>query len=888
VFVSSTIQELAPERAVVRRAIATMHLSPILFEMGARPHPPRDLYRAYLAQSEIFVGIYWQSYGWIAPTMDMSGLEDEFRLSEGKPRLIYVKEPAPDRNDDLKGLLDRIRASESVAYQRFTTPDELGELVANDLAVLLSERFTGPHPVILGKAAGRSAVPARPLPAPRARLIGREREMAELEEMLLRPDVRLLTLTGAGGTGKSRLGLELAHRVAGRFADGAWFVSLGETAEAAEVADRIGRDLGLLDAGRQTIRETTIDYLADKQMLLLIDNFEQVLEAAPLINELLTAASGLKVVVTSRAPLRLTSEHDYPVGPLLHPLGGPTELGSELEYPAVELFVERAREANPRLTLDSTQIGAIAGLTRSLDGLPLALELAAARTRYLDPKTLAGRMSSVLDLLSKGDRDLPARQQTMRAAIGWSEELLADSGRRLFRRMAVMNGDSSLEALEAVTNWEGDLGHDLIDEVEMLADLGLVQVASSPQGEPQFTMLRVVREYAAEKLTGAGEAVEAHRRHADYFVGLAEQAEPYLWSGERTPWLSHLGANLDNFRQAFDVLVEQGTTALLWRLAAAIGPYLTIRGPQGQALRLLAAVGIQPDTAVPDDVSAVTAGAVMRSAGILNALIGEFATAIPFLRRAVALCREAGDRLGEARAMTYLGLSGISTGDPSAMPDLAGGMQLGQELGDLHAAAVGSTFIAEVSMAFGDVAGARQYVANAEELCRQANDQWLLGLTLLQKGNIAIVTDEVEAALTITTECYQMMRAEQSNLAGWPLIGLGYCHLRLGEPDVASKHFDHGIEEGRKSGDKTIVLAGLMGLAGVAAGQGDPDRAARLLGASDAIREAIGYRLWSATLTMYNMVEAAVNGSAPADGISRLRAEGGRLSYEDAIALVTR
>ena len=884
VFVSSTIQELAPERGIVRTTISNLRLIPVLFEMGARPHPPRDLYRAYLDQSDIFVGIYWQSYGWVAPTSDISGLEDEFQLSEGKPRLIYVKEPAPDRQSRLSDLLELVRNSESVSYQRFRSPEELVDLIANDLAVLLSERFSTPS----ATSKAKPALAARSLPKLADRLIGRDNELRELEEVLLQPQPRLITLTGPGGTGKSRLGLELAHRVAAHFEDGVRFVSLGEVGEPAEVVGRIGRDLGLQDSGRQPIAETVTEYLGDKGMLILIDNFEQVLSASPLLSRLLEAATRVKILVTSRAPLRLTGEYEYHVSPLTHPVGDPSELGVELEFPAVELFVERAKEANPALVLDSAQIEAIAGISRSLDGLPLAIELAAARTRYLDPKTLATHMTSTLDLLSKGPRDLPARQQTMRAAIGWSEGLLEDRAHRLFRRMAVLNGESLIDSIEAIANWEGDLGTDLFEELESLVDLGLVRVSSAPTGEPRFSMLRTVQEYASEKLMAAGEMEAAGQRHAHHFLTLAEEAEPYLWLSDRGPWIDRLFAEADNLRQAFDTLHASNDQVSLWRLAAALGPYLMVRGPQGQSVRLLGAVGINAETPLPDGVSQNTAAAVMRGAGILYALIGDFQAAIPHLRRATDLFSDAGDSLGAARAKTFLGVSGISTGDPSAMPDLAGGLQLGLELGDTFASAVASTFMAEVSLAFGDFDGARKYVADAEAISRSQGDRWLLGITLLQKGNVAIVSDDMEAAIPTTEECYSVLHEGQSSVAGWPMVGLGYCHLRLKNVDLAAKYFDQSIEHGRVAGDKTIVLSGLMGLAGVAVNQGEIERAAMLLGASDAIRASIGYQLWSATLVMNNLVEALIGAAGHETQVAEGRERGGRLSYEDAVALATK
>lgn len=889
IFVSSTIQELAPERALARQTISGLHLSPVLFEMGARPHPPRDLYRAYLAQSDVFVGIYWQSYGWVAPTMDISGLEDEFELSGGKPRLIYIKEPAPERQPRLGVLLDRIRASDSAAYQRFEMPEQLGALLADDLAVLLSERFTASAGSVVHPASHEPVAAALPrsVPEPRGKFVGREGELSELEALLVRPDVRLLTLTGPGGTGKSRLALELTSRVAGRFADGVGFVSLGEIREVDEFPGKLARDLGLQDTGRQPLAETIRDYVTDKSMLLVIDNFEHVLAAAPLVSEMLNTAPELTVMVTSRAPLRLTVEREYPMSPLPHPRGLASDLGSELAYPAVELFVARAREANTRLAFDSAQLEAIAEISRALDGLPLAIELAAARTRYVDPRTLVGHMGTTLDVLSRGPRDLPGRQQTMRATIAWSENLLEEQGRRLFRRMAVLSGESSLDSLEAVTNWEGDLGVGLLDEIENLVDLGLVRLSTPDQWlEPRFSMLRTVREYAMEKLDESGEADRARAAHASHFLDLAEGAEPYFWTPERHLWLDHVSSKLENLRQAFAWFAAQDDFASLWRLGAALGPYLAIRGPQGEALQLLSAVGVDAGSATPMGLNGEIAGAMMREIGILHTLTGEFMAARPYLQRAVALLEEAGDQVGKARALGYLGVAGISVGDGSAMAELTSGYELGRELGDVYSTAIASTFMAEVSAAFGDIESAREYALAANEMCREAEDHWLLGLTLIQRGNLAIGSDDMEEAITAATESHRLLAEEGSSLAGWPKVGLGYCHLRLDEPDVAAKHFDDGVQLGRRAGDKTIVLAGFIGLAGVAAAKGDAMRAGRLLGAAEVIMETLGYQMWSGTLVMYNLVnDLFVIATSTEAERARLREAGRVLTYDESIAL---
>src|SRR5688500_10838816 len=429
VFVSSTLEELAEERRAAKRAIEAVHLTPVLFELGARPHPPQELYRAYLEQSHVFVAIYWQRYGWVAPDMDISGLEDELRLAGDRPKLVYLKRPAPERDPRLEEMLDQVRNS-GLSYKGFETPEELEELLALDLASLLSERFQLPEPTDRG---GERSVP---LPVATTAFVGRTAEVDDVLERLRRDDVRLVTLVGPGGIGKTRLALEVAGRMAAELDGGITYVPLESVGDPEVVAQAIVRALDVQDRSGEPALDVLRTHLAGRQTLLVVDNFEHLLDAAATIADLLASTDALKVLATSREPLRIRAEHQVAVSSLS-------------ESDAINLFLDRARAG--RGDLGAEDLDAVRAFCECLDRVPLAIELAAAWTCYLGYCDLLARLSSRLVLLVAGPRDLPARQQALRSTIAWSYDLLDSAQQEVFASLGTFAGTFTERAAADVT-----------------------------------------------------------------------------------------------------------------------------------------------------------------------------------------------------------------------------------------------------------------------------------------------------------------------------------------------------------------------------------------------------------------------------------------------------
>ena len=538
VFVSSTLGELADERAAVARAVSGLRLTPVLFELGARPHPPRELYRAYLAQSDIFIGLYWQRYGWVGPGMDISGLEDEFRLSHSIPRLLYVKKPAPDREPGLTAMIEELQTEGTDSYRSFGTPRELGRLVRDDLALLLSERFAAAD-----SRADRSAPPAsngdqrgpRSLPVTSTTLIGREHDIVEVSKLLAKPDVRLITLTGPGGVGKTRLAIAVGERLDDRYPRGTEFVALASIAAPELVLPRIAAAVGATIEGVRSPLDVLVEQFAQTPTLLVLDNLEQVVGVAPELDQLLIRCPGLEILATSRTVLRLRAEREYPVGPLTVPVfSGRAPIEQLASSPAVQLFVDRAQAVRYDFALTDANAPAIGEICRRLDGLPLAIELAAARSRLLEPDALLARLGSRLDALGTGPVDLPERQRTLRATVEWSVGLLDDAEEQMLGTLSIFVEGWTVESAVHVSGLTEDRTLDLLDS---LAGHSLVGVDATAVG-PRFRMLAAIQELAAERLAARADLAGVERRHAEYFGALVENAD---WTAERqAEWAERL------------------------------------------------------------------------------------------------------------------------------------------------------------------------------------------------------------------------------------------------------------------------------------------------------------------------------------------------------------
>jgi predicted ATPase len=901
VFVSSTLDELAAERAAAKEAITQLRLTPVLFESGARPYPPRALYRAYLAQCDVFIGIYWQRYGWVAPGMDVSGLEDEYRLSGEKPRLIYLKGPGPQREPRLQELLDGIRAEDIASYQHFTTPEELRDLIANDLALLLTERFAGTTDM---------PPPPRPapLPVPRGVLVDREQEVDATCALLRRDDVGLVTLVGPGGVGKTRVAVQVAVDVAGQFADGVAFILLDTVTDPARLAAVIAQALRIPESGRPR-EEDLLAYLRPRQILVLLDNVEQLIAAAPLATRALDAASRLKLLATSREPLRVRDEHIVPIPPLALPDPGSPPAREELaRIPSVALLVERAREVRPDFALTDENAAAVAAICRQLDGLPLALELAAARLATLTPQAVLARLGRRLPLLVRGPRDLPARQQTLRTAIAWSYDLLDDGEKIVFRRLGVFVGGFTLEAVDAVglssdPALPSPPGLDALDGISSLVDKSLVSPVEDRAGDPRFALLETIREFATERLAAAGEVEDVRRHHADYFVRLAEAAELRYPRPDRERWLERLRPEEGNLDAALtwstatdqqpalptaspasgavpEAVGDRVTLGL--RLASALAWYWVVRGQLQEGRARLETLLARSET---DDRS-VTRGQGEYSAGLLAWAQGDLAAAEGWAEAAIATAQATGNVANLALAHALVGMVRISQGDaPAARAVLEESRtefrQAGKNSDEAHAL----HWQARAALLAGDLAEAQRLAEESLALMTRIEDEVGRAMALRVLGVVALAQGDSATAVARFAEAMPIMRATGGLyfLADFE-VEAGAAWMEQGDLDQAQRLLDESLRLWRDIGRPKGIALALTGLSEVAAARGQLQRAARLLGAAEASRGAGRSGLAPYQQALIDRVVASGREALGAEAFETVQAEGAALSEGQAIA----
>ena len=637
VFVSSTLGELAEERQAVSRAITALRLTPVMFELGARPHPPRELYRAYLAQSDVFIGLYWQRYGWVGPGMDISGLEDEFRLSDGLPRLLYVKAPAPDREPRLAEMLDRHRGR-GAGRTALPHARELGRLVRDDLATLLSERFAAARAPAAGRAGARPR--PRPLPVDRPRWSGGSRPSTRWPSCSSGPDVRLVTLTGPGGIGKTRLAVAVGERLGDRY--GAGRVRAAGGGHRTRAGAGRHRPGGGGRAGRVGLAaEALVEYFGDDRWLLILDNLEQVVDAAGDIDALLARCRGVVILATSRTVLGLRAEREYPVPPLSLPADPAGVSTAELAAsPAVALFVDRARAVRPDFALTERNAAAVAEICRRLDG-PAAGDRAGRRPH---PAARPGRPAPPAGQVAGRARDRrggPARAAAHPAGHGGVERGPAR------RRRAVAAGDAAVFVdgwtVEAAAQVAGLDEDEALDRFEALARHSLIHLDPAGDG-PRLRMLETIRAFVAERLAARPDAAEIRRRHADYYRALAEQADRPLRGAGQRQWCQRLEAEAGNLAAAVGWYLDHDT-APLPHLFRVLWLFWFLRDHLGEARswvgQLLPAAGLlrprrprsswrgrrrRPALEVGDDQMALAAGE--RLAPLLDGIEDPFLRAV--------------------------------------------------------------------------------------------------------------------------------------------------------------------------------------------------------------------------------------------------------------------